>query len=141
VLRQSPQDRVTVIGAVVTLHEALKSADQLKAEGTAVRVIDLYCVKPIDGKELGKEIATTGGRLISVEDHRADGGIGEAVLSALAQVGVALLSRSSSRCGRCPTLASRMSSLTPSAFRRNILWRRSAQFHSKPRRPKADKGV
>jgi transketolase len=51
VLRQSLQDKVTVIGAGVTLHEALKAADRLKAEGTAVRVIDLYCVKPIDGKE------------------------------------------------------------------------------------------
>jgi transketolase len=78
-----------VIGAGVTLHEALKAADQLKAEGTAVRVIDLYCVKPIDGKELAKEIAATGGRLITVEDHWAEGGIGEAVLSALAETGVA----------------------------------------------------
>lgn len=89
VLRQSTQDKVTVIGAGVTLHEALKAADQLKAEGTAVRVIDLYCVKPIDGKELVKEIAATGGRLITVEDHWAEGGIGEAVLSTLAQAGVA----------------------------------------------------
>jgi transketolase len=89
VLRQSRQDKVTVIGAGVTLHEALKAADQLKAEGTAVRVIDLYCIKPIDGNELVKEIAATGGRLITVEDHWAEGGIGEAVLSALAQAGVA----------------------------------------------------
>jgi transketolase len=89
VLRHSPQDKVTVIGAGVTLHEALKAADQLKAEGTAVRVIDLYCIKPIDGKELAKEIAATGGRLVTVEDHWAEGGIGEAVLSALAQAGVA----------------------------------------------------
>src|SRR5579872_4756676 len=89
VLRQSSQDKVTVIGAGVTLHEALVAADQLKADGTAVRVIDLYCVKPIDGKELAKEIAATGGRLITVEDHWAEGGIGEAVLSALAQTGVA----------------------------------------------------
>ena len=89
VLRQSPQDEATVIGAGVTLHEALKAADQLKAEGTAVRVIDLYCVKPIDGKELAKEIAARGGRLITVEDHWAEGGIGEAVLSALAQADAA----------------------------------------------------
>lgn len=89
VLQRSPQDKVTVIGAGVTLHEALKAADQLKAEGTAVRVIDLYCVKPIDGNELASEIAATGGRLITVEDHWAEGGIGEAVLSALAQAGVA----------------------------------------------------
>jgi transketolase len=89
VLRQSPHDKVTVIGAGVTLHEALGAADHLKAEGTAVRVIDLYCVKPIDGKQLAREIAATGGRLVTVEDHWAEGGIGEAVLSALAQAGVA----------------------------------------------------
>jgi transketolase len=88
VLRRSPQDKVTVIGAGVTLHEALKAADQLKAAGTAVRVIDLYCVKPIDGKALASEVGATGGRLITVEDHWAEGGIGEAVLSALAQAGV-----------------------------------------------------
>ena len=89
VLRQSQQDRVTVIGAGVTLHEALRAADQLKMEGTAVRVIDLYCVKPIDGRQLTEEITATGGRLVTVEDHWAEGGIGEAVLSALAQAGVA----------------------------------------------------
>ncbi len=58
VLRQSPQDQVTVIGAGVTLHEALKAVDQLKAGGTAIRVIDLYCVKPIDGKEIAKDDLT-----------------------------------------------------------------------------------
>ena len=89
VLRQTPQDNVTVIGAGVTLHEALKAADHLKTEGVGVRVIDLYCVKPIDGKELANEIAATGGRLITVEDHWPEGGIGEAVLSALSQAGVA----------------------------------------------------
>jgi len=89
VLRKSPQDKVTVIGAGVTLHEALKAADQLKSEGIPVCVIDLYCVKPIDGKAVAEQITATGGRLITVEDHWPEGGIGEAVLSALAQVGVA----------------------------------------------------
>jgi transketolase len=89
VLRQSGSDRVTVIGAGITLHEALKAADQMKAQGTAVRVIDLYCVKPIDGKALAEHINATGGRLVTVEDHWPEGGVGEAVLSALAQAGVA----------------------------------------------------
>jgi transketolase len=89
VLRQTSQDKVTVIGAGITLHEALKAADQLKSEGTSIRVIDLYCVKPIDGKELAKQLAATGGNLITVEDHWAEGGIGEGVLSALAQAGAA----------------------------------------------------
>jgi transketolase len=87
VVRQSAQDRVTVIGAGITLHEALKAADQLKAQGTAIRVIDLYCVKPIDGKSIADQIKATGGRLVTVEDHWPEGGIGEAVLTALARVG------------------------------------------------------
>ncbi len=89
VVRKSAQDRVTVIGAGITLHEALKAADELKAQGTAIRVIDLYCVKPIDGKALAAEVSATGGKLITVEDHWPEGGVGEAVLSALAQAGVA----------------------------------------------------
>lgn len=87
VLRQSGEDRATVIGAGVTLHEALKAADQLKSQSIPVRVIDLYCVKPMDGQILAQEIAATQGRLVVVEDHWAEGGLGEAVLSALAKVG------------------------------------------------------
>jgi len=89
VLRQTAQDKVTVIGAGVTLHEALKAADQLKSQGILIRVVDLYCVKPIDGKAIAEQITATAGRLITVEDHWPEGGIGEAVLSALAQAGVA----------------------------------------------------
>ena len=87
VLRQSDEDRVTVIGAGITLHEALKAADQLKSQSIPVRVIDLYCVKPIDGEALGSKLAT-GGRLVVAEDHWAEGGLGEAVLCALAKIGV-----------------------------------------------------
>jgi transketolase len=89
VLRQSGQDRATVIGAGITLHEALKAADELKTKGVAVRVIDLYCVKPIDGKALAEQIKATGGKLVTVEDHWPEGGINEAVLSALAEAGFA----------------------------------------------------
>ncbi len=78
-----------MIGAGITVHEALKAADELKAQGTAIRVIDLYCVKPIDGKAIAEQLAATGGRLITVEDHWPQGGIGEAVLSALAGAGAA----------------------------------------------------
>lgn len=86
--RQSAHDRVTVIGGGITVHEALKAADSLDAAGIAIRVIDLYCVKPLDGQALAEQIAATGGRLVTVEDHWAQGGIGEAVLSSLAAVGV-----------------------------------------------------
>lgn len=87
VLRQSPQDRVTVIGAGITVHEALQAADQLKSQGTMIRVIDLYCVKPIDGKALAEQIRATGGRVVTAEDHWPEGGLGEAVETALLQAG------------------------------------------------------
>src|SRR5271169_6405923 len=87
VLRKSADDKATVIGAGVTLHEALKAADQLKAAGIAIRVIDLYCVKPLDGKALAAEVAATGGRLVTAEDHWPEGGLGEGVLHALAAAG------------------------------------------------------
>ena len=51
-------------------------------------MVALYCVKPIDGNDLAEQIAATGGRLVTVEDHWAEGGVGEAVLGALAQAGV-----------------------------------------------------
>jgi transketolase len=90
VLRQSANDRVTVIGAGVTVYEALKACDELKSRGTGVRVIDLYCVKPLDSAALREHVQATGGRLVTVEDHYAEGGVGEAVLAALAEAGVAL---------------------------------------------------
>ena len=83
VLRQSAQDRVMVIGAGVTLYEALKAYDELKAKGVAIRVIDLYCVKPIDATALGEQVRATGGRVVTVEDHYPEGGLGEAVIAAL----------------------------------------------------------
>jgi transketolase len=88
--RQSAQDRVTVIGAGITLHEALKAAIELSSRGVAIRVIDLYCVKPIDGKALAEQVKATGGRLVTVEDHWPEGGIGEAVLAALSRAGAPL---------------------------------------------------
>jgi transketolase len=88
VLRQSAQDKATVIGAGVTLHEALKAFEQLKSQGIAIRVIDLYCVKPLDGKAIAEQIKATAGCLVTVEDHWPEGGLGEAVLAALAQAGV-----------------------------------------------------
>src|SRR5450755_2707287 len=89
VLRQSAADKATVIGAGVTLHEALKAFDQLKSQGIAIRVIDLYCVKPLDGKAIAEQIKATGGLRVTVEDHWSEGGLGAAVISALASVGAA----------------------------------------------------
>jgi len=90
VLRQSAQDRVTVIGAGVTLYEALKAYDELKSKGVAIRVIDLYCLKPIDVAALGEQVRATGGCVMTVEDHYPEGGLGEAVITALVAGGVPL---------------------------------------------------
>src|SRR5271168_131616 len=88
VLRESAQDRATVIGAGITLHEALKAHAELAAQGVAIRVIDLYSVKPIDAAGLATQVRATGGRVLVVEDHFAEGGLGDAVFSALATAGV-----------------------------------------------------
>ncbi len=85
VLRSSDDDKVVIVSAGITLHEALKAADALAAEGVAARVIDLYSVKPIDSATLVEAARATGGRVLTVEDHWAEGGIGDAVASALAE--------------------------------------------------------
>ncbi len=84
VVRESGDDQVTLIGAGITLHEALKAADALAEDGIAARVIDLYSVKPVDTATLSAASQATGGRLVVVEDHWPEGGIGDAVLSAFA---------------------------------------------------------
>jgi transketolase len=84
VVRESDDDQVALIGAGVTLHEAMKAADSLAEDGVAARVIDLYSVKPLDVDTLTAASQATGGRLIVVEDHWPEGGMGEAVLSAFA---------------------------------------------------------
>jgi transketolase len=88
VLCSSETDRVTLIGAGVTLHECLDAAGQLAEGGVAARVIDLYSIKPLDVDTLLDAYAATDGRLVIAEDHYPEGGIGEAVLSALAEAGV-----------------------------------------------------
>jgi transketolase len=82
VLRQSAADVATVVGCGATTHEALAAHDLLKEEGIAVRVIDAYSIKPIDAETLRKAASETR-FLVTVEDHYAEGGLGEAVMSAL----------------------------------------------------------
>jgi transketolase len=86
VLRSSPEDRVTLVGAGVTLFESLEAADDLAAEGIATRVIDCYSIKPIDASTLRAALAETG-LVVTVEDHWPEGGLGDAVLAALASQG------------------------------------------------------
>ncbi|WP_267243310.1 transketolase [Streptomyces sp. PR69] len=78
VLRHSGADRVTLVAAGVAVHECLKAADRLGEAGIPVRVIDLYCVKPADAAVLHAAASDTG-CLVTVEDHRPEGGVGDAV--------------------------------------------------------------
>src|SRR6266850_1084962 len=86
-VRQSSKDRATIVAAGITLHEALKAVDVLAHEDIAVRVIDLYTVKPIDAEAIADAARATDGRIVVVEDHWVEGGIGDAVLAALAEKG------------------------------------------------------
>ena len=86
VVRYSDADQVTIIAAGITLHESLRAYEQLKSEGILVRVIDAYSVKPIDKEVLLQAAQATGGRLVVVEDHWYEGGIGDAVLDAFVGV-------------------------------------------------------
>ena len=79
-LKSSARDAATVVGAGVTLHEALKAYDLLQKEGVSIRVIDAYSIKPIDEAALRKAASETK-RIITVEDHSPAGGLGEAVAS------------------------------------------------------------
>ena len=84
VLRQSDDDRVTLVAAGTTVHEALKAYDELQREGIMARVIDAYSIKPIDVVALRHAAAATG-VIVTIEDHYPAGGLGEAVLAALAE--------------------------------------------------------
>ncbi len=85
VVRQSDNDKVTVVAAGITLHEALKAYEQLKGEGIAIRVIDAYSVKPIDEETLFAAAQEAGNKIITVEDHWPEGGLGDAVLEAFSE--------------------------------------------------------
>ena len=92
VIRSSADDKLTIVAAGITLHEALRAADQLAADGIAVRVIDLYSIKPLD-RDTVVESAGVTGRVLTVEDHWPEGGIGEAVLTTLAEAGLSVAAR------------------------------------------------
>lgn len=84
ILRASPRDRVTIIAAGITVHEALAAHERLAAEGVPVRVLDAYSVKPLDVAGICRAITATDGCAVVVEDHYAGGGLGDAVLASLA---------------------------------------------------------
>ena len=88
VIRESPDDKAAVVASGVTLFEALKAYDQLKGEGISVRVVDLFSVKPIDAETLIAAGKAAGNLIITVEDHSADGGIGDAVAAVVSPSGI-----------------------------------------------------
>jgi transketolase len=93
VLKSSTQDRACIVAAGITLHEALKAYDILKQQNITVAVIDLYSIKPLNRDTLISVGTNAGKTIITVEDHYAEGGMGEAVASALCNTGIAVHSR------------------------------------------------
>jgi len=88
VLRQATGDKVTIVSAGVTLFEALKAADSLKKDGISVTVIDAYSIKPLGKKEILAAAQKTNNLVITVEDHYAEGGLGDAVAGELSVEGI-----------------------------------------------------
>jgi transketolase len=88
ILRQDARDRLTIAAAGITLHEALRAYEELKNQGISVRVIDLFSVKPLDRETLCRAARETGGIILTVEDHYPEGGLGDAVASALSEDGL-----------------------------------------------------
>ena len=88
VLRQNAGDKVTVVAAGMTLHEALKAADALKAEGIGITVIDAYSIKPLGKKEILAAAQKTKNTVITVEEHYPEGGLGDAVAGELSADGI-----------------------------------------------------
>jgi len=86
VLRQG--DKATVVAAGVTLYEALKAADALKNEGIGITVIDAYSIKPLGKDVILSAARATNNTVITVEDHYAEGGLGDAVAGELSVEGV-----------------------------------------------------
>jgi transketolase len=89
-LRATPDDDITVAAAGITVHEALKASELLAEARIRARVLDLYSVKPLDRDAVFESVRATGGRLVTVEDHWPEGGLGDAVLDALADSGLPL---------------------------------------------------
>ena len=109
-LRESASDAATVVAAGVTVFEALAACDALAEAGVRIRVIDAYSLQPVDADGLVAAARATGGRLITVEDHYAAGGLGDAVSDAVSPHGIAvhrLAVRDVPRSGRSAELLDR----------------------------------
>ncbi len=83
-IKQSSKDQAVIIAAGITLFEALKAYGELKKENIYVRVIDAYSIKPFDKDSISRHVAKAGNKVVVVEDHYPEGGLGDAAASALA---------------------------------------------------------
>jgi len=88
VLKRSDNDQAAVVAAGITVHEALAAYEKLQRQGIAVRIIDAYSVKPLDAETIAAAVKECHGNLVVVEDHRPEGGLGDAVLEALSSKGL-----------------------------------------------------
>jgi len=88
IVKQSSKDKVVVVGSGITLHEAIKSHNELKKSNTNISVIDLYCIKPFNAKKFENFVKKHGKKLIVVEDHYPEGGIGEMLAESLENSGI-----------------------------------------------------
>ena len=106
-LKESDEDQVTIVGGGITIYEALKAHDELAAEGIKTRVVDIFSIKPIDAELLVASGKATKNRMVVVEDHYKQGGIFEAVLSAVNEHGIVVKSLAVGdipRSGKCEEL-------------------------------------
>ena len=85
VVRSSDDDRVTIVASGITVHNAIGAAEKLEEDGVSVRIVDAYSIKPLDSATLREAARATGGRVVVVEDHWPEGGLGEAVMHELAE--------------------------------------------------------
>ena len=115
------QDRVAVIAAGITVHEASKAYDALKAEGIEIRIIDAYSVKPIDKKTLQETVAAVGGKLVTVEDHWPRAAWATPCWTRWRRSRSTACAWSSWPCATCPAPARRPNCSTPPASTRTLL--------------------
>lgn len=88
IIRETPEDKIVLVGAGITLHEALKAHEALKKEGIFSSVIDLYCIKPFNSEAFINFVKSHGNKVVVAEDHYPEGGIGEMILHSLENSGI-----------------------------------------------------
>merc|ERR1712080_215301 len=130
IVKEAEGDQVLVIGAGITLVEAIKAAETLAETGVKVRVMDPFTVKPLDWEAVQKHAHACGGRVVTVEDHYPEGGLGDSVLACLAQVRNTVVKKLRER---CPEIRS------PHGVAGNVRYLRLSHRQSLQRHPEAVK--